>query len=222
MSASIEPNLYPSPTRPKLPTVVVAEGVPPVSCRLVEKIRKWEFINMADLLKENAGREPQFMVVNGQLVAVQSQMKSKAPLTILKWLQAFNIFMAVLLSCEDTSKEEAAGLAAHSFLIVQLSEDLQGPQWLHYDQNFREWAAAKGLRKWGELNLTIYGRCLATNHPSPPLRPTIGSKRKAEVPICFRWNDGAPCSKPNCRYSHICRTCGGLHKQVDCPKQKAK
>jgi len=52
----MEPNLYPSPTRPKLPTVVVAEGVPPVSCHLVEKIRKWEFINMADLLKENAGR----------------------------------------------------------------------------------------------------------------------------------------------------------------------
>jgi len=106
--------------------------------------------------------------------------------------------MAVLLSCEETSEEEAAGLAADAFLIVQLSEDLQGPQWLHYDQNFCEWAAAKGLRKWGELNLTIYGRCLATNHPSSQPRPTIGSKRKAEVLICFRWNEGTPCSKPNC------------------------
>jgi len=70
------------------------------------------------------------------------------PLTILIWLQAFNIFMAVLLSCEETWKEEAAGLAAHAFLIIQLSEDVQGPQCLHYDQNFCEWAAAKGLRKW--------------------------------------------------------------------------
>jgi len=76
-----------------------------------------------------------------------------------------------------------------------------------------------GLRKWGELNLTIYGHCLATNHPSPQPRPTISSKRKAEVPIFFRWNEGTPCSKPNCRYSHIYRICGGLHKQVDCSKQ---
>jgi len=149
MSATtgLQPNLYSSPTSTKLPTVVVAEGVPPVSCRLIEKIRKLEFIHMADLLKENSGRVPQFMVVNGQLVAVQSHVKSRTPLTILKWLQAFNILMAVVLSCEETSKKEEGGLAAHAFLIVQLSEDLQGPQWLHYDQNFREWAAAEGLRK---------------------------------------------------------------------------
>jgi len=32
------------------------------------------------------------------------------------------------------------GLAAHCFLIFQMSKDLQGSQ---YDQNFNEWEAAK-------------------------------------------------------------------------------
>jgi len=75
MSATtdLQPNVYPSPTNTKLPTFVVVEGVPLVSCHLVEKIRKWEFIHIVDILKENAGRDPQFMVVNGQLVAAQSQ-----------------------------------------------------------------------------------------------------------------------------------------------------
>ena len=31
--------------------------------------------------------------------------------------------------------------------------DLQGPQWLYYDQNFHEWAAAKNICKYGELLL---------------------------------------------------------------------
>ena len=92
--------------------------------------------------------------------------------------------MAVLLSCEETSKLEAAGPAAHSFLIVQLSKDLQGPQWLHYDQNLCEWAAAKELRKWGELNLTINGRCLATSHPfSPPHHPTRERRKFQSVSV---------------------------------------
>ena len=197
--------------------MVVAEGVPPVSCRLVDKIRKWEYVNFADLLRDNDGKDPYFTLVNGQLVAVNRQSSSKAPLSILKWLQAFNIFMAVLLSSEDTTKEEATGLAAHGYLIIQLSHDLQGSQWLQYDQNFREWAAAKGLRIWGELNLTIYGRCLACHQPPPPM---IGSKRKAEVPVCFRWNAGSSCSKASCKFSHICRACGGSHREVECPKSK--
>ena len=66
--------------------------------------------------------------------------------------------MAVPLLSGETSKEEAAGLAAHMHLILQLSKDLEGPQWLHYDQDFQQWAAAKKVKKWGELNLFIYGR----------------------------------------------------------------
>ena len=55
---------YPSPT--KSSTVVVAEGIPPVSCRLVEKVRKWEYVNLADLLEDhNSGYLGFHMSVNG-------------------------------------------------------------------------------------------------------------------------------------------------------------
>ena len=52
--------------------------------------------------------------------------------------------MAVMLSAEAMSKDEAAGLVAHMHLILQLSRDLGDTQWLRYDQKFREWATAKG------------------------------------------------------------------------------
>ena len=101
---------------------------------------------------------------------------------------AFSVFMAVLLSSEDTTKEEAAGLAAHCYLILQMSKDLQGAQWAQYDQDFREWAAAKGIRQWGELNFTIYGRCLATQQPCHTELTSTGSKQKRKLDnnVCYR------------------------------------
>ena len=71
----------------------------------------------------------------------------------MTWLQAFSIPTVILVSSESTTREEAAGLAAHSCLIIQLSRDLSGSQWLKYYQQFQEWAAAKGIRRWAELNL---------------------------------------------------------------------
>lgn len=95
------------------------------------------------------------MLVNGQLVAMRTDQRScssKSIPGIFQWLQAFSVFSAVLLSFDDTTKYEAAGLAAHTYIIIQMSKDLQGSQWYQYDQNFHEWGAAKGIRKWFKLN----------------------------------------------------------------------
>jgi len=50
------------------------------------------------------------------------------PESITRWMKAYSIFAAVLLSAPDMTKEEAAGLAAHAYFILQLLEDLQGSQ----------------------------------------------------------------------------------------------
>ena len=61
--------------------------------------------------------------------------------------------MAVILSAEATSKEEAAGLSAHQHVILQLYNDLGGNRWLKYHTEYREWAAAKGICIWGSSTL---------------------------------------------------------------------
>ena len=70
-----------------------------------------------------------------------------------------------LVAADTTIKQESVGLTAHLHLILQLHKDLAGIQWLRYYQDFREWAAPRGVRKWSELNLTTYGRCLSGQHP---------------------------------------------------------
>ena len=138
MSSGV-PLLQSSSFPSKTATVVVTEGIPPVSCRLVEKIQKWEYINLMDLLKDPTTE--QLVVVNGQLVTMRADQRSRSSKStpdIFQWLQAFSVFSAVLLSSDDTTKDEAAGLAAHSYIIIQMSKDLQGSQWYQYDRNFHE------------------------------------------------------------------------------------
>ena len=146
-------------------SVVITEGIAPISMKLVEKIRQWEFVDLSKLLQnQDSHPEEATIIIDGQLVSVESGTRSQRKATgisdILSWLQAFSRLMAVLLSSDLTSKEEAAGLAAHQHLILQLAKDLGGRQWLKYDWDFREWAAAKNVRVWGDLNMSIYGRCL--------------------------------------------------------------
>ena len=72
------------------------------------------------------------VVVDGQKllmeVAQRGQRRQSAISNIWGWLQAYSRYMAVMLSAETTSTEEAAGLAAHIHLILQLSSDLGGMQ----------------------------------------------------------------------------------------------
>ena len=89
-----------------------------------EGIRKWEYINLADLLGEHIP-DHLINISNGQMIAVSSTGSTKKLIAIsdsLSWLQAFNILTAILVSSESTTKEGAAGLTAHSHLIIQLSK----------------------------------------------------------------------------------------------------
>ena len=84
----------------------------------------------------------------------QIQRRRKQITDLTSWLQTFTIYMEAMASADATSKKEMAGLLAHSFLITQLSKNLQGIQWLQYDKEFRVWA--------------IYGRCLTVCNASQP------------------------------------------------------
>ena len=152
---------------------------------------------------------------------------------ILTWIKAYSRYMAVLLSSDMTTKEEATELATHLHLILQLYQDL-GSQWLKYDRDFQEWAAAKSLRKWGELNFPIYGQCLAAQQrqsvPNTTLTLPKGQKQTTDIKrsspysytaTCLNWNFKGQCDCSPCPYFRKCYHCGRQHKGKDC-KTKAK
>lgn len=73
----------------------------------------------------------------------QIQRKKKVITDLPMWIQAFFVYAAVLGGASGTSHEEIVGLWAHQHLIVQLHKDMGTAQCIKYDQDFREWAAAK-------------------------------------------------------------------------------
>ena len=146
--------------------------------------------------------------------------------------QAYAILVAVLVSAEATTKEEAAGLLAHMQVVIQLCIDLGSLKWLQYDEQYWEWAAASGKRVWGEVNLSIYWQCLYTPTPSISEREmrfnkpqtqsnnkSCKSKRKNKV--CFKPNFEISCGRTEheCFIDHVCWYCSAPnHIAGDCPQ----
>ena len=222
------------------PSVVLSEGLPPITTKLLDKIQRWEFVDLSSLLSCDPTVKSDTVALTHEaqhllVVDPQSQFnRRKKQITDLPtWIQAFSIYAAGLAAASSTTKEQVMGLMAHMFLMVQLSRDLGGNLWLQYDKDFQEWAAAKNLKVWGELNLSIYGRCLAIHQrPLPAPRPDISkrsSKKRAKFQdsqrgCCYKWNFDCTCQKSasNCRYWHVCHYCGEEHRAVTCPSPTRK
>ena len=95
-------------TAPTPSSLVVAEGIPPVFHKLVEKIRKWEYTELSRLLDDYSPPD-QMTLFNGQLMVVSSSSQRRWQTAvishILPWLQAFSIYTAILVSVDATTKE---------------------------------------------------------------------------------------------------------------------
>ena len=104
--------------RPCSSSVVVAEGIPPLPQKTVDKIRKWEYVDLATLLSnEPPTGEPSMIIVNGQTLIVNlpdnQAKKRKVILDLHSWIKAYSVYAAALTSAEETTKLESAGLLAH-------------------------------------------------------------------------------------------------------------
>ena len=124
---------------------------PPIPAKVVERIQKWEFVNLASLLSNDQIPDDVIVMVPGsQLLLVppsDRQPKRKRTISdIHSWVQAFSIYAAVLSTADSTSKEETVGLFVHMVTVLQRTKDLGGNQWMQYDKVYREWAAAKEIK----------------------------------------------------------------------------
>ena len=86
--------------------------------KTVEKIRRWEYMDLATLLSNDPPTgEPSTITVSGQTLIVNppghQSKKQKVTLDMHFWVQASSAYAAALTSAEETSKPESAGLLGH-------------------------------------------------------------------------------------------------------------
>ena len=99
--------------------LVLTEGLPPISAKLLEKIQRWEFIDLSSLLSgEPSASKSETVTLSheGQQIFVvdpQSQLqpsrRKKQIVDFPTWDLAFSIYAAGLAAVNSTTKEQVMG-----------------------------------------------------------------------------------------------------------------
>ena len=77
--------------------VYIGEGLPPVPQKLAERIRRWEFIDMAELLPEFWGLTPSAKEPEGKPNPQQTAGRRPRRVTdIASWIQCFAVYVGIM------------------------------------------------------------------------------------------------------------------------------
>ena len=152
--ASGEPLSLPSDTiSDTLPLgMLLGEALPPVPQKLVEKVRKWQYVDMAELL-------PDLWAIpkaTSNTAAQKNHLAHRKQLTtnFTKWLQCYSSYVSALGSADPAAVPE---LMAHMSAVVRMHQEFGELTWWTYDVAFWRQAAVTRNRKWSKLNLSLYG-----------------------------------------------------------------
>ena len=133
---------------------ILSEGLPPVPHKLASKILWGEYIDMAELLRDNLEAQRRAATTAAATPHPSSTPKSRREVPdILSWVQCFGIYMAVVTSkCPERTKE----LLAYQTLIVREARRCGGKGWLAYDTHFRQQVVGNQSADWSKLNQSLY------------------------------------------------------------------
>ena len=114
-----------------LSTSIVADGLPPIPTKLLEKIQRWEYIDLSSLLEGAHQEQANFTVSHdGKLLimgpADHTQTKQNTISDLCTWVQAHSRMNTPLVAAPLTNKEEFVSLTVHLHLILQFHCDLAG------------------------------------------------------------------------------------------------
>ncbi len=221
---------------------ILSEALPVIPAKLVRRILRPEYVDMAELLKDNMEAERRKLAAEAG-----SHFTRREVPDILSWIQCFNMYMAVVVSKYPGKTKE---MLAYQALIVGESRR-GGRGWRLYDAAFRQQIRSLESVNFARINQSLYsttilafsgGRqtfcavCMQSDHTqeecglqaSMNRQPTQGrdlgvaapvrglDRRKRErVGACYAWNEGR-CTFVRCRYEHVCSRCGGEHRKPQC------
>ena len=163
---------------------MIGPGLPTIPKPLLDKIWRWEYIDIAELPPASSGAQdatlldsppPRFTLFPG---CEFIRPKRRQILTISDWVQGFTIYIAALSKRHPSATLE---LLAYQLTIIKASQQYDGLFWRAYDTHYRVNAAATGNKTWSRLDTDLYTRfftgrakqvtlcsiCDSTGHTAP-------------------------------------------------------
>lgn len=155
------------------PPFILSEALPVVPGKLVKKIQRGDYVDMAELLKDNVEAERRRMVAGD---SGQGQRPSRREIPDFEsWMQCFSAYAAVVGSKYPHKCRE---LWAYQALMIAEHRKCGGRGWLAYDSAFRQQIVSLEETDFSKLNHGLYSttflafggrgqfcsRCLLSDH----------------------------------------------------------
>ena len=149
--------------RPPAPPFVLGEGLPIIPAKLVNKIQQGEFVDMADLLKDNLEAERRRLSVAGGMVAslLSGKPSRREVPDLLSWVTSFGIYASIL---GEKYPQLSQSLWAYQTFIVREARKCGGSGWQEYDLMFRQTGLANNL-KWDSVSSSLYSVTFGAPQP---------------------------------------------------------
>ena len=172
----------------------MGDGLPPVPAKVVEKILSGQFVDMAELLRDNLEVEWRRNTMESTTagpVPTARPVRREVP-DLLSWVQCFGMFASVMAS---KFPEKVTQLLAYQTITIREARRCGGGGWQGYDRMFRQQAVSSPGLYWSQLNSSLFavtvlaqqnGRgktcrfCLETDHVDEEcaLAPTAPQPRQ--------------------------------------------
>ncbi len=210
---------------------VLNSVLPVVPAQLVKRIVKGDFVDMAELLRDNLEAERR----RAQVELEPGKSNSPAPARreipdFTSWVQCFALYASVI---QANFPDKGRDLWAYLGVIASEYRRVGGSGWRLYDAAFRQQFASMESADFGKVDTTLFATtfltyhrsahscvgCLPAGHDSDEHssgrrhveggRPhqeasrggEPGFKRRRRGP-CYAWNDGR-CNITHCRFEHV-------------------
>ena len=121
--------------------VSIGEGLAPVPRKMAEKIWRWEFVEMGDLLPENG----MLRTEDGSSNPLGVVRRRRQITDVLTWVQCFAVYVGVM---SRRYPEAVPELLAYMIQIVRARREFAELAWAQYDTSYRRHAANGGNRRW--------------------------------------------------------------------------
>ena len=138
--------------------VLIGRGLPSIPKRLLEKILRWEYVDLIELLPQSSfydaastqGEPQRYGLLPGFEIIKQ---RKRLIDSITQWLCI--VYVAALAT---RHQEAVPGLLAYMLTILRASDNYDGHHWRAYDTHYRINAAASGNREWLTLDTDLCTR----------------------------------------------------------------
>uniref|UniRef100_A0A8W8NJ74 C3H1-type domain-containing protein n=1 Tax=Magallana gigas TaxID=29159 RepID=A0A8W8NJ74_MAGGI len=167
--------------------------------------------NADNLISVTEDEEPLTLCITPGVINVQHSLKSKTPMFISQWTDAFLIFINIRIQKHPS---EAPHLLKYMSFIREMQRLHGDVAWRTYDESFRKLRESLAV-DWQKPIEELRGKCIAMSNKQNFGQPFRG-KQPGKVRFCFAYNQGGKCKLFPCPYSHSCQLCNGNHPKHKC------